>query len=569
MLNWLIVRCPEFTFNKTRLSILKNWAGFSFLIIGILLSGFGCQTSSKAYDPEVWDGYYAGYFSKGPVDQGEPTFYVRMFKLENGTPKVALTYPEKGIPGIWSTGLSSASGTIRIEFYSLFTALRGSFESNNQVFKGEWKQQGQVAPIYLSRLPDETSRTEWSNALAGAQNRSKVMAPTIPGERESRNTAAQKSQDSDTDPVSNANANNSSNNAQGTKGPINPRRPQTPTPPFPYKTEEVMVDQARDKIQLAGVLSVPPGAGPFPAVLLINGSGAHDRNGTMFGHEPFAVLADYFARNGLASLRMDDRQVGKSTGVFLDATTRDFSYDMEACFNFLKNRPEIDQNRVGLLGHSEGGLVAPLVAIRNNDVAFMVLLGAPGLPGSEILPMQNALIYRATGASEEMIQLNKTLYQTIHDMLNNQNLSAEEAGEKILEFHRLTWQALGDPSEERFKESEDALKKRLPMLTSPWFKFFLNYDPRPTLKRVVCPTLVLGAEKDLQAPPRQNLAPIESALKLGGNLNYTVRALPGLNHLFQEAPTGAPSEYERIPQTFSPFAMALILKWIGDEALAY
>ncbi len=214
-------------------------------------------------------------------------------------------------------------------------------------------------------------------------------------------------------------------------------------------------------------------------------------------------------------------------------------------------------------------MIAPLVAVDNSDVAFIVLLGAPGLPGSEIVPMQNALIYRTSGVSEEMVQLNRALYEQIHELLNSTNLSQEATGERILEFHRLAWQALGDPSTERFKESEDALKKRLPLLTSPWFKMFLNYDPRPTLKRVSCPTLALGGEKDLQVPPRENLRAIESALRLGGNLNFTTKELPGLNHLFQEAPTGSPTEYEKIPQTFSPFAMAFMLKWITDEALPY
>lgn len=539
------------------------------LLIVLMAALSGCETTSSRYVPENWSGYYEGYFSKGPIEGAEPAFFFRLFKTENGAAQVALTYPEKAIPGIWSTGLSSEARNIRIEFYSLLTAIKGNFEQDMTVFRGQWKQQGQEAPIYMVRMADEAAGDVWTQALAKAQNRSKVVAPTIPGESTASTSTGSNASRNQENGGSTQGGDPKVNGSSAPAIAIDPRRPQTPIPPFPYRTEEVFVDQKLDNIRLAGTLTIPKGKGPFPAALLISGSGAHDRDGTMFDHKPFAVIADYFARNGFATLRMDDRQVGKSTGVFLEATTRDFATDMQACFEFLRNRPEIDPNRSGLIGHSEGGLVAPLVASDNKDVAFAVLLGAPGVPGHEIVPKQNALIYRASGASEEMVRLNRLLYEQIHTLMMTSNLSPNQLGAKILDLHKISWDALGDPSEERFKSSENALKERLPLLVSPWFKMFLNYDPRPTLKRVTCPVLALGGEKDLQVPSRDNLFAIDSALRLGGNRNYTTKELPGLNHLFQEAPTGSPTEYEKIKQTFSPFAMAFILKWISDEALPY
>lgn len=338
------------------------------------------------------------------------------------------------------------------------------------------------------------------------------------------------------------------------------RRPQNPKPPFPYRTEEIAYGNTAAKgVKLAGTLSTPKGPGPFPAVLLITGSGPQDRNESLLGHSPFLVLADALTRRGIAVLRVDDRGVGKSTGDFATATSDDFAGDALAGVAYLKSRSEIDPKAIGLVGHSEGGLIAPMVATRSPDVAFIVLMAGTGLTGAEILEMQAGLISKAMGATEETAARQSEAIRKLAAIVVAEP-DAEKSREAMKQAIEKMIAAL--PESERKAMEGGSADSQLKQFSSPWFRYFLGYDPRPTLRKVRCPVLAINGEKDLQVPPRENLAEIEKALKTGGNTAYEIHELPGLNHLFQESKTGAPSEYGSIEETINPAALKLMADWI-------
>ncbi len=343
-----------------------------------------------------------------------------------------------------------------------------------------------------------------------------------------------------------------------------PKHTQEPKRPYPYSEEEVRYANPDASDTLSATLTLPSGDGPFPAVLLITGSGPQDRDETVFGHHPFLVLADHLTRHGIAVLRADDRGVGKSTGSFAGATSRDFAGDARAGIAFLKTRREIRHDWIGLIGHSEGGIIAPMVAADSKDVAFIVMMAGTGVPGDEVILKQAELIARGMGASEEMVskahELNRKVYALVE--------SGRDSLSVVSEVRALLRQGMSAPdsaSKTDEKAVNAAVDGQVRQVMSPWFRFFLTYDPRPALKRVHCPVLALNGEKDLQVPPDQNLPAIESALRAGGNTNVTIRKLPGLNHLFQTAVKGTPDEYATIEETISPMVLKTITDWILER----
>ncbi len=342
------------------------------------------------------------------------------------------------------------------------------------------------------------------------------------------------------------------------------KRPQIPQKPFPYREEEVSYENTGAGITIAGTLTLPQGEGPFPAALLITGSGAQDRDETILGHKPFLVLADHLTRRGMAVLRVDDRGVGGTTGALSESTTEDLAGDVLTGVSFLKGRKEIDPQRIGLIGHSEGGIIAPMAAARSEDVAFIVLMAGTGLTGEEILYMQSELIARAGGTSEEDIQKSLDEAKRIYSVLKSgqDKMAMEQALRRMYEEDMAKLS-----EEERKKEelSEEAIEAQFKQILSDWFLYFLTYDPRPVLKDVRCPVLALNGEKDLQVPPQENLAEIGKALEAGGNRDVTLKELPGLNHLFQTAETGAVSDYGKIEETISPAVLQLIGDWILER----
>jgi len=342
------------------------------------------------------------------------------------------------------------------------------------------------------------------------------------------------------------------------------KRPQTPQKPFPYQEEEVSYENTGAGITLAGTLTLPQGEGPFPAALLITGSGAQDRDETIMGHKPFLVLADHLTRRGIAVLRVDDRGVGGTTGDLSESTTEDLAGDVLTGVSFLKDHQEIDPQRIGLIGHSEGGIIAPMAAARSEDVAFIVLMAGTGLTGEEILYMQSELIARAGGTSEEDIQKSLDEAKRIYSVLKSgqDKMAMEQALRRMYEEDMAKLS-----EEERKKEelSEEAIEAQFKQILSDWFLYFLTHDPRPVLKEVRCPVLALNGEKDLQVPPKENLAEIGKALKAAGNSDVTLKEMPGLNHLFQTAETGAVSEYGKIEESISPAVLQLIGDWILER----
>lgn len=343
-----------------------------------------------------------------------------------------------------------------------------------------------------------------------------------------------------------------------------PKRPQEPKPPLPYDTEDVTYSNPRANITLAGTLSKPRAAGPFPVVLLITGSGPQDRDETVMSHKPFLVLADYLTRQGLAVLRVDDRGVGKSTGDFSTSNSGDFADDVLAGIEYLKTRKDIDPRRIGLVGHSEGGIIAPIVAGKSKDVAFIVLLAGVGVSAEDLMVRQASLIMKANGASDATIKDNADAQRQMFAVVRAEKDPAA-AEPKLREVGDALMKKLAADDPSLAETAKANIEGSVRMVNSPWFRYWLTFDPAATLGQVRVPVLALNGSLDLQVDPKQNLPAIEKALKDGGNKDVTAQELPGLNHLFQTATTGSPSEYANIEETMSPVAMKTISDWIATR----
>ncbi|MBL8211436.1 MAG: alpha/beta hydrolase [Bryobacterales bacterium] len=322
------------------------------------------------------------------------------------------------------------------------------------------------------------------------------------------------------------------------------RRTQVPQGPFPYEEIEVMVANPQaDAVKLACTLTVPKQGRPAPAVVLITGSGSQNRDEEIAGHKPFLVLADHLSRNGMAVLRCDDRGYAKSSGTAATATTMDLATDAEAQVAFLKTRSEVSARHIGLIGHSEGGLIAPIVASRNAGVAFVVLLAGTSVPGREIILEQVQTLTRLNGMNEGAIQMALSAQTKVLDIVESEPDDAA-ALEKL--------SVIAPPNQAR-------------LLVAPWYRAFLKLDPAPYLRQTKVPLLALFGELDRQVLPGQNIPPLVKALEDGHHADYTVAKLPKLNHLFQTATTGGPGEYGSIEETIAPLALETITRWIQQH----
>jgi uncharacterized protein len=318
-----------------------------------------------------------------------------------------------------------------------------------------------------------------------------------------------------------------------------------------YTSCEVTFANAPAKVTLSGTFSVPHGKGPFPAVVLVHGSGPLDRDEEVFRHKLFVVLADHLNRHGIAVLRYDKRGIGKSTGAYDGATTFDFASDAEAAVRFLRGRADVDTRRVGIIGHSEGGLIAPLVAAHDPELAFVVMLAGPGVRGELLMAEQMALVARANGMPDDMVAKERAVNRALFAALASEpqrEAAIDRAGRAMEEAER--GGAL----------SAEAAKLRIQQFSTPWFHAFLRHEPGPVLQAIRQPVLALNGERDLQVPAAMDLAAIRMALK--DNPRAVVKELPKLNHLFQTAPTGASSEYFDIEETFAPSALDTVSDWI-------
>ncbi|TVQ33352.1 MAG: alpha/beta hydrolase [Phycisphaeraceae bacterium] len=343
-------------------------------------------------------------------------------------------------------------------------------------------------------------------------------------------------------------------------GEVGPRRPQHPKRPFPYEEREVEIENAAGGVTLAGTLTIPDSRGPHPAVIFITGSGPQDRDETLFGHKPFLVISDHLTRRGVATLRLDDRGVGGSTGSVMNSTSEDFVSDVLAAVDFLKATPGINSGRIGLIGHSEGAIVAPMAATeRPDDIAFIVLLAGTGLPGGEILVMQLQDILRASGVSEESIER-----QIAHQRRMLGHLAAGEDAAATEALRELIKEQAGPGATDA--QIDEVLENNLAQINSPWFRSFIPLDPREFLKQTRCPVLALCGSLDLQVPAEANLTAIRTALREAGNQDVTILELEGLNHLFQTARTGLPGEYGSIEETFAPQALDIVAEWVEEQS---
>ena len=332
-------------------------------------------------------------------------------------------------------------------------------------------------------------------------------------------------------------------------------RTQEPQPPFPYESVEVRFDNG--PITLGGTLVIPEGAGPFPVAVLISGSGQQDRDESIMGHKPFLVLADWLARQGVATLRYDDRGVGESGGNPIGATSADFAEDALAAVVFLADDERF--STIGLIGHSEGGLIAPMVAAQA-DVAFTVLLAGPGVPGAEVLAKQTEDLMRAEGASRSAVDW-RVGWGTEVIALAASDMDSADVAAQI----RGVMEAAAADVPPGFEQlvSDAAIEETVAAFTDPWLRYFLAYNPQPALEALAIPVLALIGDLDLQVSAELNIPALEAAL--AGNSDATVTELDGLNHLFQTATTGAVSEYGQIEETFAPEAMELVSDWILER----
>jgi len=397
---------------------------------------------------------------------------------------------DQNAKGIPVTSITRSGSSLKFEIKTIGGSYDGAINPNLSAFTGTWSQLGKSFPLTLKRVKDASE--------------------------------------------------------------LELRRPQTPLKPYPYREEEVSYKNPAANIELAATITLPEGRGPFPAVLLMAGSGPHDRDETIMGHKPFLVLADYLTRKGIVVLRADKRGVGKSGGDYSKAVMTDFASDADAGVAYLKTRAEVDPKKIGLLGHSEGAVEAPMSAAHNPDVAFVVMMAGPGVPGDQLLPEQMRRIEEASGKSKDEIEKDIALQREILAIVEKDKDDA----------------ALDKDLREKLagKVPEAQMGMQVKAVSSPWFRNLLQYDPAPVLSKLTCPVLVLNGERDVQVPPQQNLPPIRKALESGGNKNFEIDELPGLNHLFQTSKTGGIAEYSEIEETMSPIALEKVASWLLKQS---
>ncbi|AXC10048.1 hypothetical protein ACPOL_0681 [Acidisarcina polymorpha] len=343
--------------------------------------------------------------------------------------------------------------------------------------------------------------------------------------------------------------------------PVQHKRPQEAAiaaQPRPYREQDIRFDNPAGHNQLAGTLSVPNGKGPFPAVVLISGTGHNTRDEDVWGHKIFLVLADALNRKGIAVLRYDKRGVGGSTGDYDAATTVDFTSDAEAAATWLKTQPEIDPHHVGVLGHSEGGIIAPAVAVGDRSVAFVVMIAGPAIRGDKLFVLQSAATAKTYGAPDGYIAKRRVFDQELYDAIVAAPSDAIALDRARAIVARGVAAKVIDPNEADTLPQDDA---------RPWERYFLAYDPAPTLASLKVPVLALNGSLDVQVPAREDLAAAREALK--NNTNSTVIELSGMNHLLQDAKTGSPNEYNDIEETMSPTALKIICDWVSLQTRSH
>lgn len=335
------------------------------------------------------------------------------------------------------------------------------------------------------------------------------------------------------------------------------KRPQTPGTDVKYKAEEVTIENHQQSNTLAGTFTFPADKKDFPVVVMITGSGSQNRDEEIMGHKPFLVIADYFTNHGIGVLRMDDRGVGGSSRGKEGATSADFATDIAAAVEFLKAR---GFSRIGLVGHSEGGMIAPIVASNNKNVRFLVSMAGPGIPNDELLALQVYAVGKSGGADEDALKQSVAATNRVSQLIKTyKGTDIKAALEKMIKEEIATSPEAKSLTQE---QKDNLVNARLAQVSSPWFQYFIRFNPAVYWSKLKIPVLAINGSKDVQVIAKQNLEGIRQLLQKAGNKAFQVKELPGLNHLFQEATTGSPAEYAQIEQTISPLALELMTNWI-------
>jgi uncharacterized protein len=335
------------------------------------------------------------------------------------------------------------------------------------------------------------------------------------------------------------------------------QRPQEPKKPYPYNEENVVFENIKARIKLTGTLTFPKSKAKFPAVVLVTGSGQQNRDEEIGKHKPFWIIADYLTRNGIAVLRVDDRGIGGSTGNFDQSTTEDFAEDALAGITFLKSRQEINPKKIGIIGHSEGGTVAAIAASKSSDVAFIVSMAGMFENFEDVVLDQILNQLKLQGIKDEDIELERNWRKNIYS-LAKENTDSATAAKKLWGIYN----KLPEDEIKKLKWPKGRQDDQIKQVLNPWWRYALGLDNKAILIKLKCPVLAIYGELDQQVNPDKNIPVIEEALKEGGNKNFMVKKLPGLNHLFQTARTGSEYEYTRIEETISPQALRIITDWI-------
>ncbi len=348
--------------------------------------------------------------------------------------------------------------------------------------------------------------------------------------------------------------------------PVARNRPQEPRGPFPYEEREVKFRNEVDKLDLAGTFVVPEGEAPFPTVIFFSGSGPQDRDESLMGHRPFAVIADALARRGIASLRFDDRGVGGSEGNVMETETTDLANDALAATRFLETQSEVDLTRLGLIGHSEGGLVGPMVAMQDKQLDFLVLLAPPGEALDKLLLRQTSDGLRLRGIEEDLVQQLQEFSAGDMKLIKDLSLSREELIARLRERSEEIRSTYSEEVLDALGFTEAVFENSLKMVSTKWFRSLMNIDPVDYLDHVAIPTLALFGEKDVQVAAQVNAGVLRESFKRAGNEDVVVKIQPNLNHLFQNCETGSVAEYGRIEETFDAKTLNLIGDWILKQS---
>ncbi|HEY1422915.1 MAG TPA: alpha/beta fold hydrolase [Candidatus Acidoferrum sp.] len=508
---------------------------------------------------------------------------------------------DQAVYGMEVSKITHTEDTLHFELASVGAQFQGKILPNHKTIRGVWEQGGSGLPLQFEKRPPGAARTSaaiskfegtWQGAIETGNMRMRLqlhlshdeqghliaaldsLDQSIQGIPASQVT--EKSDDlkleisafgaeytGTLDPTKNKIAGDWSQHGniekldfQRSDRVLEPRRPQNPSKPYPYKEEEVSLPVSGGNAALSGTLTIPQGAGPFPAAVLIGGSGPTDRDETIAGHKPFLVLADLLTRKGVMVLRYDKRGIAQSTGDYGAGTIDDFAKDAQVALQYLKSRKEVDAKRLGVIGHSEGGILAALAATRSNDVNWLVLLASPATSGEKTLLRQSELIARTGGLREEQItqslEFDRKAYAAVREEKNTAALTK-----------RLS--TLVDQSGLGATMPPAALQAQIRTMTSPWFQQFLDYDPAPSYEKIKCPVLALNGTRDLQVDSAENVPLLREAFEASGNKDVTIVEVDGVNHLFQTAQSGSPALYGAIEETMSPEVQTAIANWVSQH----